>query len=132
MNKRDRDRLILLAVTIAKLRDDLRIAEAEMDALIGRNGSDSTPTPSAATSVEPAKAAASESASPPKLSIVERIIGLLETTPGVLTASEVQKLLDIENAQTVRSTLARLATAERILSVGHGKYKAMPRKEDAQ
>ncbi len=124
MNRRDKDKLITVAIRVAKLREDLREAEAERDELLAsqRDTESLPPTlENSAPPVEPAQRA---------MTIADRIVGLLGQTPGgVLTASEVAGMLDLGNLQTVRSTLARLAARGQIENVDHGKYRAVVRSE---
>jgi hypothetical protein len=128
VNKRDRDRLIVLAAEIQRLRTELQEAETELDALIAKDRGE----PSAAESFLGGVAAVAGAAAVGSMgahlisqaTIVERIVTALEQAAEPMTAVEVANALGHKNIQTIRSTLSRLADRGRIESVSHGVYRA--------
>ncbi len=116
MNKRDKDRLILLSVKVAALREQLQEAESEWEELIAQQQNNHAEPPEKGSS-------AAEEEWPPTMA--ERIVGLLAKSSGPMDAKSVQERLNIENLQSVRSTLARLARDGAISSPERGQYESL-------
>jgi hypothetical protein len=113
MNRRDKDRLIHLSVKVAALREQLRTAEVELDEALSEH-TEAHPEPPRSTT---------SNGSSHTDTMVDRIVGLLEQSPGALEAVEIKELLSLKaSIQTVRSTLARLARNGRIRSPQRGQY----------
>src|SRR5580692_12831384 len=124
MNKRDRDRLIDLASEVAKLRAELQEKESEFDRILGRgselNGVSGDRERGPQNGERPTNGERS-------VSLVSRIVQVLESSERPdMTPDELRiELGEVEErAQTIRSTLSRLAGEGRITSTSHGHYAA--------
>lgn len=122
VEKQHRDLLIETAAKVAELRRELVNAEEMLDALLGLEHSEGA----IAALKEAAEddAAEEEEAANAERTITSRIYQHLSALEGgATTAPLVAKALGIENVQTVRGILARLARDQVITQVERGKYK---------
>lgn len=124
MNKRDKDRLVVVAARVADLRAQLAEAEGEFNQILesaGIGGSNGSPTPPSAVPEGEARQRSDRGA------LVRSLLGIFEARPAtVLSITEVVELLGgpaSVNVQSVRSTLARLASEDRLVNTEHGSYK---------
>jgi hypothetical protein len=99
MNKRDRDRLVLAAARVAKLREQLAEAESELDSILNPETESS--------------------------SLVRLILEFLDSNQGYTwSAREIVGHLGRETTAlpTIRATLHRLANQGRIRTLGGGHF----------
>jgi hypothetical protein len=114
VDKRTRDRLIEVGARIQRLRDELRSAETELDALLSNGAAD-----------EPVSDIKSRSNG----TVGSKILEVLGSQPqSAMNAAEVGASTGDPSIQipTIRATLARLAAAGQIHRHGGGRYGRHP------
>ncbi|WP_438035463.1 hypothetical protein [Sorangium sp. So ce204] len=112
-----REQIIQIGAKIQALRSELARLEYELDLLLEADDGPVSPR----QVHDPAVIAAHEA----EASAARRIVGLLDEFPdrdfGVL---EISKVLQLDNVQSARSALARLARAGRVTKPGRGRYRS--------
>jgi len=103
-----RDRLIEVAARVKALRDELQRAEAELDGLL--NGA---PSELLSRRKAPSKGVAARA-----------LAAVLAEPTRVFSAETLAPELGVENVNTVRSTLSRLAINGAIEKIERGQYRA--------
>lgn len=121
-----REQLLILADRVNALRQDLQRAEAELDTLL--EGVDERREPVAraartngATTPAPKRAPRGRTEG----KIPKKIVEHLSAHPGkAFRAEDLLAVVGAEDAQNVRSALARLARKKSINKIGRGRYQA--------
>jgi hypothetical protein len=117
------ERAISLGAKIEAARKHLESLEAEMAELVGDGASRRQVPLSASTGKLTAAADAHDVAR----SVPERIIEVMLSTPGKsFSSDDFKSQMPETSIQYIRSSLVRLANAERIRRVSHGQYRLVP------